>query len=290
MSASDLGRLVLLAAVWGLAFVFIRVAVMPLGAFALVELRQVIAGVALALYVRSLGIPLDLRGRWRVYLPIAALNSAVPFVLIAAAQRELAASYTVILVSTSPLFAALIAAAALKDPLTPGKVAGLLLGIAGVALLIGWNPAALEPPPLRAIVAVLVAALLYAIAGVYTRVRAQGIPPMATAAGSQLGSALLVLPFVAAVPPAAMPTPLEWLNVVALALLSSALAFILYFQLIRNVGPVKTLTVNFLTPLFGVGGGVLLLGERVTANMMVGAAVILVGTALVLGAARAPGD
>jgi drug/metabolite transporter (DMT)-like permease len=290
LSASDLGRLVLLAAVWGLAFVFIRVAVMPLGAFALVELRQVIAGVALALYVRSLGIPLDLRGRWRVYLPIAALNSAVPFVLIAAAQRELAASYTVILVSTSPLFAALIAAAALKDPLTPGKVAGLLLGIAGVALLIGWNPAALEPPPLRAIVAVLVAALLYAIAGVYTRVRAQGIPPMATAAGSQLGSALLVLPFVAAVPPAAMPTPLEWLNVVALALLSSALAFILYFQLIRNVGPVKTLTVNFLTPLFGVGGGVLLLGERVTANMMVGAAVILVGTALVLGAARAPGD
>jgi drug/metabolite transporter (DMT)-like permease len=290
LSASDLGRLVLLAAVWGLAFVFIRVAVMPLGAFALVELRQVIAGVALALYVRSLGIPLDLRGRWRVYLPIAALNSAVPFVLIAAAQRELAASYTVILVSTSPLFAALIAAAALKDPLTPGKVAGLLLGIAGVALLIGWNPAALEPPPLRAIVAVLVAALLYAIAGVYTRVRAQGIPPMATAAGSQLGSALLVLPFVAAVPPAAMPTPLEWLNVVALALLSSALAFILYFQLIRNVGPVKTLTVNFLTPLFGVGGGVLLLGERVTANMMVGAVVILVGTALVLGAARAPGD
>jgi drug/metabolite transporter (DMT)-like permease len=113
---------------------------------------------------------------------------------------------------------------------------------------------------------------------------------MATAAGSQLGSALLVLPFVAAVPPTAMPTPLEWLNVVALALLSSALAFILYFQLIRNVGPVKTLTVNFLTPLFGVGGGVLLLGERVTANMMVGAAVILVGTALVLGAARAPGD
>jgi drug/metabolite transporter (DMT)-like permease len=290
LSASDLGRLVLLAAVWGLAFVFIRVAVMPLGAFALVELRQVIAGVALALYVRSLGIPLDLRGRWRVYLPIAALNSAVPFVLIAAAQRELAASYTVILVSTSPLFAALIAAAALKDPLTPGKVAGLLLGIAGVALLIGWNPAALEPPPLRAIVAVLVAALLYAIAGVYTRVRAQGIPPMATAAGSQLGSALLVLPFVAAVPPTAMPTPLEWLNVVALALLSSALAFILYFQLIRNVGPVKTLTVNFLTPLFGVGGGVLLLGERVTANMMVGAVVILVGTALVLGAARAPGD
>jgi drug/metabolite transporter (DMT)-like permease len=283
MSAADLGRLVLLAAVWGLAFVFIRVAVMPLGPFALVELRQAIAGIALALYLRSLGLALDFRGRWRIYLPLALLNSAVPFVLIAAAQQELAASYAVILVSTSPLFAALIAAAALKDPLTLRKMTGLLLGIAGIALLVGWNPAAMAVPPAWAIAATLAAALFYAMAGVYTRIVAQGIPPIATAAGSQLISAVVVLPFVAIVPPAAMPTPIEWLNVLALALLSSALAFILYFQLIRNVGPVKTLTVNFLAPLFGVGGGALLLGERITANMLTGAAVILVGTALVLG-------
>jgi drug/metabolite transporter (DMT)-like permease len=286
MSAGDVGRLVLLAAVWGLAFVFIRVAVMPLGPVALVELRQVIAGVALALYVRSIGLSLQMRERWRVYLPIALLNSALPFVLIAAAQRELTASYTVILVSTSPLFAALISAVALNDPLTLRKTGGLVLGIAGVALLIGWNPAALDLPPLWAIAAVLAAALLYAVAGVYTRIRAQGIPPMATAAASQLASAALVLPFVAVAPPASMPTALEWLNVIALALLSSALAFILYFQLIRNVGPVKTLTVNFLTPLFGVGGGALLLGERITPNMLGGAAVIILGTALVLGGVR----
>jgi drug/metabolite transporter (DMT)-like permease len=215
MSAADLGRLVLLAAVWGLAFVFIRVAVMPLGPVALVALRQVIAGLALALYIHSLGLSLDVRGRWRVYLPIALLNSAVPFVLIAAAQRELAASYTVILVSTTPLFSALIAAVALNDPLTLRKATGLGLGIAGVALLIGWNPTALDLPPLWAIAAVLAAALLYAVAGVYTRMVAHGIPPIATAAGSQLGAAFLVLPFVAAVPPGAMPTPLEWLNVLA---------------------------------------------------------------------------
>jgi len=291
MSAGDVGRLVLLAAVWGLAFVFIRVAVMPLGPVALVELRQVIAGVVLVLYARSIGLTLEVRDRWRIYLPIALLNSALPFVLIAAAQRELTASYTVILVSTSPLFAALISAVALDDPLTLRKTGGLVLGIAGVALLIGWNPAALDLPPLWAIAAALAAALLYAVAGVYTRMRAQGIPPMATAAASQLTSAALVLPFVAVAPPIAMPTLLEWLNVIALALLSSAAAFILYFQLIRNIGPVKTLTVNFLTPIFGVGGGALLLGERITPNMLGGAAVILVGTALVLGgAARARRD
>ncbi len=291
MSAGDVGRLFLLAAAWGLAFVFIRVAVMPLGPVALVALRQVIAGVVLVVYARSIGLALDVPARWRVYLPIALLNSALPFVLIAAAQRELTASYTVILVSTSPLFAALISAVALNDPLTPRKAGGLALGIAGVALLIGWNPAALALPPVWSIGAVLAAALLYAVAGVYTRIRAQGIPPMAIAAASQLASAVLVVPFVALAPPSAMPTGLEWLNVVALALLSSAAAFILYFQLIRNVGPVKTLTVNFLSPLFGVGGGALLLGERITANMLGGAAVILVGTALVLAsAARARRD
>ena len=285
MGAADLGRLVLLAAVWGLAFVFIRVAVVPLGPFALVEVRVLIAGTALLLYLRLLGLPLDLRGRWRTYLTLACLGSALPFVLIASAQQVITASFAVILVSTSPLFGALVAAAALGERLTARRLGGLVLGIAGVALLIGWNPSTEPLPPVWAIACALGAAALYGIAGVYTRMAVQDMPAIAAAAGSQFAGAMLLLPFVAFAPPAAMPTALEWANVVALALVSSAFAFILYFQLIRNVGPVKTLTVNFLTPLFGVGGGVLLLGERVSVNMIAGAAVILAGTALVLGAA-----
>jgi len=283
VGAADLARLVLLAAAWGLAFVFIRVAVVPLGPLALVELRQVIASVVLLLYMRSLGLSLDLRGRWRKYLALAILGATLPFTLVAAAQQVLTASHAVILVSTSPLLAALLAVPVLGEPLTARKLGGLALGIAGVALLVGWNPAGEPLPPAWTIALVLAAALLYAVAGVYTRVATAGIPPMAMAAGSQLAGAALLAPFLPADPPAGMPTPLEWLNVLALALLSSALAFILYFQLIRNVGPVKTLTVNFLTPLFGVGGGALLLGERITANIVAGAAVILVATALVLG-------
>lgn len=287
MAPADLGRLILLAAAWGLAFVFIRVAVPPLGPLALVELRQVIAGVLLFLYLASLGIALDFRGRWRKFLTLALLGSALPFTLIATAQQILTASYTVILVSTSPLFAAVIAAVVLKEPLTARKVGGLTLGIAGVALLVGWNPVGEALPPAWTIAFVLAAAALYAIAGIYTRVAAQSIPPLATAAGSQLGAALLLAPFVPLWPPAAMPTPIAWAAVAALALFSSALAFILYFQLIRNIGPVRTLTVNFLTPLFGVGGGVLLLGERFTANVAAGTAVILAATWLVLGAGPA---
>jgi drug/metabolite transporter (DMT)-like permease len=289
MAPADLGRLVLLAAAWGLAFVFIRVAVVPLGPIALVELRQVIAGGVLLFYLAAIGVALDVGTRWRTFLILALLNSALPFTLIATAQQILTASYTVILVATSPLFAAMIAAAVLKEPLTARKVAGLALGIAGVALLVGWNPAAEALPPAWTIAFVLAAAALYAIAGIYTRVAAQGIPPLATAAGSQLAAALLLVPLVPFSPPAAMPSPLAWAAVLALALFSSALAFILYFQLIRSIGPVKTLTVNFLTPLFGVGGGVLLLGERFTANVAAGAAVILGATWLVIaapGAAR----
>jgi drug/metabolite transporter (DMT)-like permease len=293
VGAADLARLVLLAAAWGLAFVFIRVAVVPLGPPALVELRQLIAGAVLLLYLRWLGQPLDLQRQWRKYLALAVLSAALPFTLIAAAQQVLTASYTVILVSTSPLVAALLAAGVLGEPLTARKLGGLVLGIAGVALLVGWNPAGEPIPPAWTIACVLAAAVLYAIAGVYTRVATRGLAPMATAAGSQLVAAALLAPFVVAVPPARFPTPVEWLCVVALALLSSAAAFVLYFQLIRNVGPVKTLTVNFLTPLFGVGGGALLLGERITANVIAGTVVILAATALVLwtgGPQPAPPD
>lgn len=282
MAPADLGRLVLLAAAWGLAFVFIRVAVAPLGPIALVELRQVIAGSVLLLYLASIGVALDVRSRWRKFLALALLNSALPFTLIATAQQILTASHTVILVATSPLFAAMIAAVVLAEPLTARKVAGLALGVVGVALLVGWHRTAEAPPPAWAIGFVLAAALLYAIAGIYTRVAAQGIPPLATAAGSQLAAALLLVPLVPFSPPAAMPSALAWGAVLALALFSSALAFILYFQLIRNIGPVRTLTVNFLTPLFGVGGGVLLLGERFTANVAAGAAVVLGATWLVI--------
>jgi drug/metabolite transporter (DMT)-like permease len=288
LSAADLARLVVLAACWGLAFVFIRVAVVPLGPVALVELRQLVAGLLLVAYVRALGIAIRPAERWHRYLLLALLNSALPFVLVATAEKALTASFTVILVSTSPLFAALVASFVLKDPLTPRKLAGLALGVAGVALLVGWNPAAAPLPPLWAVAAALGAALLYAIAGVYTRVATQDIPPLATAAGTQSGAALLLLPFVAMVPPQAAPTAIEWLSVAALGLFSSALAFILYFQLIRNVGPVKTLTVNFLSPLFGVGGGALLLGERITANMLAGTVAVLAATALVIGARPAP--
>jgi drug/metabolite transporter (DMT)-like permease len=286
VSPADLARLVGLAAVWGLAFVFIRVAVPPLGPVALTVFRTLLAGLALLAYAYAIGVEPRWRERWRRFIGFGVFNSAVPFVLIAAGEKAMTAAFSAILVATAPLFGALIAAVWAGEPLTARRLGGLVLGIVGVALLVGWNPAGAELPPAWAIAATLGAAAFFGVAANYARLKTGDIPPMATAAGSQLCAGLMLLPLVAVVPPAAMPTPIEWANATALALASSAAAFILYFRLIVNVGPVKTLTVNFLSPLFGVSGGVWLLGEPVTANMIAGTAVILAATALVLRGGR----
>jgi drug/metabolite transporter (DMT)-like permease len=286
VSPADLARLVGLAAVWGLAFVFIRVAVPPLGPVALTVIRTLVAGCALFLVARAIGVELGWRTRWRRFLAFGIVNSAIPFMLISAAEEAMTAAFAAILVATAPLFGALIAAVWAGEPLTARRVGGLLAGVAGVALLVGWNPTGAPLPPAWAIAATLGAAALFGVAANYTRLRIRDIPPLVTAAGSQLCAGALLLPLVAAVPPVAMPSAIEWASALALALLSSALAFLLYFRLIANVGAVKTLTVNFLSPLFGVSGGVLLLGEPVTANMVAGTAVILTGTALVLRTGR----
>ena len=285
MSPADLARLVALAAVWGFSFVFIRVAVPPLGPVALTVIRTLGAGCALLVVAYALGVTPGWRGRWSRFLAFGILNSAIPFVLISAAEKAMTAAFAAILVATAPLFGALIAAVWAGEPLTARRGVGLFAGVVGVTLLVGWNPTGAALPPAWSIAATLAAAALFGVAANYTRLKIRDIPPLATAAGSQLCAGMLLLPLIAAVPPVAMPAPIEWASAVALALLSSGLAFVLYFRLIANVGPVKTLTVNFLSPLFGVSGGVLLLGEPITANMMVGTAVILAGTGLVLRSA-----
>lgn len=287
MGLADALRLVALAACWGLAFVFIRVAVPSFGVAALVEARTAIACVILLACARLARTPLRMRANWPRYLVFGLFNSALPFCMIALAQTVLTASFTVILVSVTPLLSALIAAVWLDEALAARKASGLLLGIAGVTLLMGWNPAGATPPPGWAVALALGASLSYGAASVYAKKNVADIPPLAAATGSQLCTALLLFPLILRYPPTMAPPPAAWAGVMALAIFSSALAFLLYFRLIANTGAVKTMAVNYLSPLFGVGGGILLLDEAITLNMMAGGAVILAGTALVLGAPAA---
>ena len=282
MAAADLLRLIALAACWGLAFVFIRVAVPSTGPFALVEMRALIASVLLYGYLRATGVPLDLPRNWTRYAVSGALGSAIPFAMIAMAQTAQSASYSVVLVGMAPMFSALIAALWMGERFTWQKGAGLLIGLSGVALLTGWNPSAVEVPPFWAVGLTLGAAALYGLAGVYAKKYTAGIPPQAQATGSQMAAALMLLPPALFAMPQAVPSMLVWANIVALAAFSSALAFMLYFRLIANIGPVRTVSVNYLTPLFGVAGGVLFLDEKLTANILLGALAILAGLTLVM--------
>jgi drug/metabolite transporter (DMT)-like permease len=288
MAAADLLRLIALAACWGLAFVFIRVAVPATGPFALVELRAVIASLLLYGYLRASGIPFDLRRNWPRYAVSGAVGSAIPFAMIATAQTVQSASYSVVLVGMAPMFSALIAAMWMGERFTWRKGAGLLVGLAGVALLTGWDPSTAEVPPAWSVALTLGAAIFYGIAGVYAKKYTAGIPPRAQATGSQMASALMLLPPALLALPQSSPSLVVWANIVALAAFSSALAFMLYFRLIANIGPVKTVSVNYLTPLFGVAGGVVFLGEKLTANILLGALAIFAGLAMVMARAPAP--
>jgi drug/metabolite transporter (DMT)-like permease len=282
MRAEDLGRLLLLSALWGGSFLFMRIAAPVLGPIVVAESRVLIAGLALFLYACAAKRPMELRSRWRQYLIIGAVNSAIPFALIAAAQLRLTASLAAILNATSPLFGAVIAAAWINDPLTMRKIAGLILGIVGVTILVGWHPMEVSFEVALSIGASLLAAVFYGIASVYTKAKVAGAPSLGMAVGSQLGASLLLLPLIPIVPPFSAPSGGVLLCVLLLALGSTGLAYLLYFRLIVDVGPAKALTVTFLIPIFGVTWGALFLGEQITFSGLIGCAIILVGTSFVL--------
>lgn len=283
MNALDTGAFVLLSALWGGSYLFIRIASPALGPLVLAEARVSLSALALLLYAAATRRMPDLLSRWRQYLIVGAINSAIPFVLIMAAELHLTASFAAILNATSPLFGAVVTTAWLGEPLTARKVAGLVLGLFGVTVLVGWSALPLTTVVFLSVAASLLAAFSYAIGGAYTKKRAPGAPPLGLAIGSQLGASLVLLPLVPVAMPSAWPSGAVVLAVLALALLSTAVAYLLYFQLIVNVGPTKALMVTFLAPVFGVAWGALFLREPVAPNMVAGTAIVLIGAALVIG-------
>jgi drug/metabolite transporter (DMT)-like permease len=283
MRPKDLGALMLLGALWGGSFLFIRVAVPALGPFVLMELRVGLAVVALTLYVVVVGRLSKLRSRWREFLIIGTVNTAIPFSLIAAAEIYLTASLAAILNSTTVLFTALVAAVWMGDPLTRRKVVGVILGIVGVAVLVGWDPIELSGVILLSVGAMLAASLSYALGAVYIKRTFKGIPPLSMSLGQLTGGAIILLPLAAASLPGERPSAAITLCVLGLALLSTAVAYLLYFRLIENVGPTSTVTVTLLVPLFGLLFGVLLLDEPFGWGTLAGLAIILSSVTLVTG-------
>jgi len=289
MRTADLIRLFVLAAIWGASFLFFRIAAPALGPLVTAESRALLGGLALFIWFRATGANLEFREHWRAYLVIGLLNSALPFCLFAFASLYLSASYSVILNASAPLWGAVLSAIWLGERLTVKKVSGLAAGVLGVALVMGFGVP--EPVPMLAwaSAACLCATLSYALAGIYMRKYRRPLKSQGLATGSLLGAALIILPLLPLYPPPAGPTMPVVLSVLALALLCSTVAFVLYFRLIADVGPTRALTVTFLMPAFGVVWGALLLDERITPVMLGGCALILLGTSLVFDLLRLPG-
>lgn len=250
-----------------------------LGPVVTADARLLIGGLGLALWFWITGFDPQWR-RWGLqYAAAGMINSGAPFLLWAFAALHITAGELAVLNATAPMWGALMAAAFLQEPLTARRILGLALGIAGVAFIA--RPTA-EAATLLAAAAGLAAAACYGFTGVYLRRWARGAPPKGMAVGSQLGAGLLVLPLTALSPPAAAPGLLVLASVLALGLLCSAVAYVLYFRLIDDVGATGALTVTYLIPLFAMLWGALFLSEPVTLPMAGGAALVIAGTLLVL--------
>jgi drug/metabolite transporter (DMT)-like permease len=277
MKAADAARLVALAAIWGASFLFIRIAAPVIGPAATADVRMLIAGGTLASYYAATGFDAQWRRWWRYYLLIGALNSAAPFLLYGYSALELSVGLMAVLNATSPMWGALLSALMLNERLSRQRLAGLVLGIAGVALVSGPEGSV----HWLAIAASLGAAFCYGLTGVVLRRLGRETSARGMAAGTQLMGGVLLLPLVAISLPA-WPTPDVVGAVLALGLVCGAFAYVLYFRLIADLGATGALTVTYLIPIFGVLWGALFLGEPLSVAMIAGALIVIGGTVLVL--------
>ena len=281
MTLLDLALLLGLATLWGGSYFFIRVAVPVFGPAALVALRVVIGGLLLWAVARATGRRIEVRPHLPRLLVLGLLNAALPYMLISAAELHLTASFAAILGATVPLFAAALGARFLGERLDAARLGGLVMGVAGVAVMVGWGPMKLDVATLLAVLAMLAASASYAGAGIYTKLRLRGVPTFTLALGQQVGAiAWLAVPG-ALFPPRTVPSLAALGALGALGALSTAVAYLLYFRLLERVGPTKTTTVTYLIPIVGMLGGALVLREPLTSGMLAGLGLVLGSVLLV---------
>ena len=289
MSGRDWAILLVLSVLWGGSFFFIEIAIGTVAPLTLVLIRVAIAAAFLWawLLVRRERIKLP-PGAASALLVLALLNNVVPFVLFAWAQKEITGGLASILNATTPIWGVVVAHLFTADErATPAKVAGVLLGFAGVAVMIGGDLLGQIGTSALAQLACLFSTLCYALAGVWARrFRAMGVSPAAVSTGQLTAAALVMLPLVLIFePPGLSPAPSAeaWIALVALALFCTSLAYILYFKLLASAGATNSLLVTFLIPVTAILLGALILGERLEPRHFAGMALIALGLAAIDG-------
>ena len=294
MSAAVAAEFILLAALWGASFLFMRLGTLEFGPLPTAGLRVAIASLALLPVMLSRGLWPQLRQHWKPVMICGLINSAIPFALFSFALLSISTGLSSILNATVPLFGALVAWLWLGDKPGTSRTVGLVIGFIGVALLASgkasFKPDASGAVTALGILACLLATISYAVAASFTRRYLSGLNSLMVATGSQIGAALgLALPTLL-MWPAQAPSLKAWGALLALGTLCTAVAYVLFFRLIERLGPARAITVTFTIPVFAVFYGVTLLGETVTTWMLFCGVIVLCGTALATGLVKLPLD
>lgn len=300
MTISEWGMLLTLSLLWGGSFFFIGVLVDELPPLTIVVLRVGLAAVVLHLYLIFKGNPIS-GGRqvWAAFFAMGLLNNVIPFSLIVWGQTHIASGLASILNATTPLFTVVVAHLLTQDErLTPARLGGVVAGFAGVAVLMGPQVLSGLGDDLLAQAAILGAALSYACAGVFgRRFKAMGVKPLHTATGQVTGSAILLVPVALVVDKPwslSVPSGHAIAALLGLAVVSTALAYVLYFRILATAGATNVLLVTLLVPVSAIVLGVVVLGESLALQSLLGMALIALGLGVIDGRIfrwmpRAPG-
>ncbi|WP_275588158.1 DMT family transporter [Vibrio gigantis] len=275
-------KLIILAAIWGGSFLFMRIAASPLGPAVLIEARVLCAAVTLLLVSFYLKRKLSFNTHSKHFFILGLFNTALPFLCFAYAAQTLNASTLAILNSTAPIWAAIIGAIWTKTALERKVLLGLGIGVTGVGVLVGWDAINIGQEAIVPIFAAVMAAFSYGIASNYTKT-APKVEAFNNAHGSMWAAVLIVLPFVFFMPMREAPDLTITTSVILLGAVCTGLAYLLYFNLINELGAPSALSVTFLIPVFGILWGNLFLDEAIGINTIVGSILVITGTMLVTG-------
>jgi drug/metabolite transporter (DMT)-like permease len=283
MSNRNLIGLITLGMIWGASFLFIRVAVPEFGAVGLMTVRVSLAAAVLMPLLLRRGHIRPVLQRWRAILLMGILHYAIPFSLFAYSMLTLSAGYSSVINASSPLFAGIVAWLWLGERLNASRTTGLVLGMLGVVLLV-WDKLATGSGSVAlAAAASLLAAFCYGLAAVLAKKKLAELDPIAVAGGSMSAAALVLLPLSFFLWPSTMPSLGAWSMAAILGVVCTAAAFVLYFRLIKAVGPSRAIAVTFLIPVFAVIFGAVFVDEHISASMIGGGLVVALGTALSTG-------
>jgi drug/metabolite transporter (DMT)-like permease len=277
------GRWLLLAGLWSLQYIFMRMAVSVFEAPLVAEARAFFAAPFLAAWVWfAMRDSIGLRAHWKDHLAVSMVNNVLPFICFAYAATVLPASYLSVLNGMVPLWAGIISGPVLKEPLGGRQIGGFVLGVVGIALIVRLGPVPLDLSTLTATLVGMLGAALWGWAGVVIRQRSGRVAPMSLGTGSIVFCMLILSPAWVLAPAPSSWTVTSLVGLVALGVLCSGVAYLPFFTLVRDIGPTRTLTVGLAVPVLGMFWGWLLLSESITPGMIAGAALVLVALLLVM--------